>query len=175
MSIHKQKGFSLIEALVAFLIVSVGMLGIASLQALSLKAGHTAGIRTVAVIKAQEILERMRSNALALESYAVGAGGAGVNTGCNDLPAVKICTPLVLAADDVFYWKSDITSSLPASSSPTASVVIIAPTLAQPLSQVTVTINWQERNTEAQVLDNMNYTTTAMVCDATPPAGIPAC
>ena len=44
-------GFSLIEALVAFMIISVGMLGIASLQTISMKAGHTAVTRTSAVYK----------------------------------------------------------------------------------------------------------------------------
>ena len=55
---HRQKGFSLIEALVAFLILSVGMLGIASLQTISLKSGQTASFRSVAVIKAQEIINK---------------------------------------------------------------------------------------------------------------------
>ena len=69
---HKQKGFSLIEALVAFLILSVGMLGIASLQTMSLKSGHTAALRTVAVVKVEEILESMRSNPTAVNDYAAG-------------------------------------------------------------------------------------------------------
>ena len=59
---HSQRGFSLIEALVAFLILSVGMLGIASLQTMSLKSGHTAAMRTVAVVKVEEMLESMRSS-----------------------------------------------------------------------------------------------------------------
>ena len=65
-----QQGFTLIEALVAFLILSIGMLGIASLQTMSLKSGHTAALRTAAVLKVDEILESMRSNPTAMRLIA---------------------------------------------------------------------------------------------------------
>ena len=80
-TMFKQRGFSLIEALVAFLILSIGMLGIASLQMISLKAGKTAELRTIAVIKAEEILERIRNNQVAVVSYISLAGDAGVDGG----------------------------------------------------------------------------------------------
>ena len=83
-TMFKQSGFSLIEALVAFLILSIGLLGIASLQMISLKAGKTAEMRTVAVIKAEEILERIRNNPEQVMDYISGAGDLGVNNGCND-------------------------------------------------------------------------------------------
>jgi len=161
---NKQKGFSLIEALVAFLIISVGMLGVASLQVLSLKAGHTASLRTMAVMKTDEILERMRSNNAVLRTYA----GAGAFAGCNDYistPAV-ICTPDQLAKDDILYWQASVTDTFPAGS--TATVAYVTPTLAIPLSRITVTIGWQERKTEAQTMVNMTYSTVLyMFCDAT--------
>ena len=79
----KQSGFSLIEALVAFMIISVGMLGIASLQTISMKAGHTAILRTSAVFNVQDILDRMRSNTTQIAAYAVDAAGMGTDGGCN--------------------------------------------------------------------------------------------
>ncbi len=163
-----QRGFSLIEALVAFLILSVGMLGIASLQTISLKSGQTASFRSVAVIKAEEIIERMRANPTAVASYAVSTGDAGTDNGCNDAgggPAV-LCVPADLAADDIFNWKNDLVSALPNDASTTASIVVTPPGAGQALTSVTVTVNWKERDLDNQVLVDQNYTVSTNMCGA---------
>lgn len=165
----KQSGFSLIEALVAFLILSIGMLGIASLQVISLKAGHTAVLRTVAVIKSEEILERIRNNPTQVLSYIVLAGDPGVDVGCNDSTgSVKSCNPLEMVSDDIYNWKSDLKTSLPDNSGTTASIDVVAPVPGvNPTATVTVTINWQERNPETQTMDTMNYSVSAHICGNT--------
>ena len=169
----KQCGFSLIEALVAFLILSVGMLGIASLQLISLKAGKTAELRTVAVFKAEEIMERIRNNPEALklidsEGYKSGVGDDGDDFGCNDYGTLKYCSIGEMARDDIFQWKSDLKTSLPNNAGTTASIEVLAPTPGVlPAATVTVTINWQERNMEAQTMDTMNYSVSAHICDNT--------
>lgn len=166
-TIFKQRGFSLIEALVAFLILSIGMLGIASLQLLSLRAGHTAELRTVAVIKTEEILERIRNNPESALSYISGVGDAGVNNGCNDSGAsVVMCSKAAIARDDIYNWKLDLIANMPAGS--TASVDVLAPTPGVlPTATVSVTVNWKERNQEAQTMDDMSYSVTAHICDNT--------
>src|SRR5262245_19238595 len=57
------KGVSLIEVLVAVLILSIGMLGIAGLQARALKYSQSSYERSAAVIQAQSITDSMRANA----------------------------------------------------------------------------------------------------------------
>ena len=84
--LHKNRGFTLLEALIGFLILSIGMLGIASLQAISLKAGKTSVYGSVAIMKVDELFESMRANPSVLASYT----GAGSFHGCT---AVKICPP----------------------------------------------------------------------------------
>jgi len=159
-----QRGFSLIEALVAFLILSVGMLGIASLQLLSLKAGHTASLRTVAVIKADEIMERIRSNPTVVAGYASTVDDLGVNVGCN---ATNMCTQNEMARNDIFNWKADLLASLP-NLGATASVDVANPVPGvNPAAVVTVTINWQERNPETQVMDDMSFSVSSHICDST--------
>ena len=69
--------------LIALIIMSVGMLGIASLQTMSLKSGHSAALRTVAVMKVDEILESMRSNPTGLPNYAAGTADMGTDNGCS--------------------------------------------------------------------------------------------
>jgi len=170
---NKQAGFTLIEALVAFLILSVGMLGIASLQTISLRAGYTANLRSVAVIKAEEILERIRSNHTGLLSYAVDAAGGltAPGTFCSDSTGSVIsCNPTQMALYDVYNWKQDLLNVFPAST--TATIVIPPPAdpllVPQPPWSVTVTINWQERDpSAANAVINMNYSTTQDICGVT--------
>ena len=156
--LHSQKGFSLIEALVAFLILSVGMLGIASLQTMSLKSVHTAAMRTVAVMKVDEILESMRSNPSALLSYAAGTGDMGVDNGCSETGvAAATCTPPQMAVDEIFRWKRSLIEALPNNAATTASVVITPPVPPQDLSLVVVTVNWSERDLDTGNAAAMNY------------------
>lgn len=155
---HKQKGFSLIEALVAFLILSVGMLGIASLQTMSLKSGHTAALRTVAVVKVDEILESMRSNPTAVLNYAAGTADMGTDNGCSQTTVMAVtCTPAQLALDELFRWKRSLIEALPNNAGTTATVVITPPAPPATMNLVVVSVNWNERDQETGNAANMNY------------------
>lgn len=57
-----QHGFTLLEVLVAIVILSFGLLGLAGLQAIGLKNNHSAYLRTQANTLANDIFERMRAN-----------------------------------------------------------------------------------------------------------------
>jgi type IV pilus assembly protein PilV len=155
---HRQKGFSLIEALVAFLILSVGMLGIASLQTMSLKSGHSAAMRTVAVMKVEEILESMRSNPAAIPDYAAGTGDPGIDSGCSQagVPA-STCTPSEMAQDEIFRWKNSLIEALPDNAATTASVVVTPPVAGSTLNLVVVSVNWSERDLDTGSAANMTY------------------
>ncbi|MDA3869059.1 MAG: type IV pilus modification protein PilV [Gammaproteobacteria bacterium] len=171
----KQQGFSLIEAIVAFLILSIGMLGIASLQMLSLKAGHTAELRTLAVIKAEEMFERIRNNPIALDpantasaSYVATTTDVGTDYACDDSGGtVNLCTYAEMAQYDIFQWKTDLRNSLPDNDNTNASITVVPVTAGNPAATVTITINWQERKQEAQTMDTINYSVTAHICDNT--------
>jgi len=155
---NRQKGFSLIEALVAFLILSVGMLGIASLQTMSLKSGHSAALRTVAVVKVEEILESMRSNLTALPNYAAGTADMGTDNGCSQTTvAAAACTPAQLAQDELFRWKNSLIEALPNNAATTASVVVVPPAPPQTMTSVVVTVSWSERDLDTGGAANMNY------------------
>jgi type IV pilus assembly protein PilV len=171
-TMNKQSGFSLIEALVAFLILSIGMLGIASLQAISLRAGYTATLRTVATIKAEEIVERMRTNRTGLQSYWVDAGGGLVAPAkiCTDaVVPITSCQPDAMAAYDVYSWKQDLLNVFPANTTATIAFPLpvntaVVPQLPWP---VTVTINWKERDPSENAMIDMNYSTTQDICGVT--------
>ncbi len=59
---RKDAGFSLIEVLVALVITAIGLLGLASLQLVSLRTQHNAFMRGQATQLNHDIIERMRGN-----------------------------------------------------------------------------------------------------------------
>lgn len=164
-SAHRQKGFTLIEALVAFLILSIGMLGIASLQLISLKAGHTAAFRTVAVIKVEEMFERIRNNPVEVASYGTAVA---VNNSCNDYGPPVECNSLQMVSYDIYEWEQGLIASLSANAGVTATIVVVDPVEnVQPLYAVTITVSWQERNTATQTMNAVSYSASADICDST--------
>ncbi len=66
---RRARGFSIVEAMVALVVMSVGMLGIAGLYVSSLKAGRTAILRTKAVNMASDLADRIRANRTARNAY----------------------------------------------------------------------------------------------------------
>src|SRR3989304_2728195 len=63
--VHSSKlnqGFTLIEVLITVVVMAVGLLGLAGLQALSLRYNHDSALKNVATHQIQEIADRMRAN-----------------------------------------------------------------------------------------------------------------
>jgi len=103
-------GFSLVEVMVALMVLSIGMLGIAALYVESLRAGRTAIYRTQAVNLASDMTERIRANTDAGAAYA----GAAADVGCNDGQVLAVdCTPAQMAAQDLFDWQQMAQALLP--------------------------------------------------------------
>ncbi len=59
---RRVRGFTLVEVLIALIIMSVGMLGIAGLYVQSMQAGRTSMLRHHAVTLAGDIADRIRAN-----------------------------------------------------------------------------------------------------------------
>ena len=102
------RGFSLIEAMVSLVVLSVGMIGIAALYGQGLGAGRTAMYRTQAVNRAADMADRIRVNRLGGAAYAGAAG----NNNCRPGGGVN-CTPAQMAADDLFVWQAQVGAQLP--------------------------------------------------------------
>ncbi|MEM7279391.1 MAG: type IV pilus modification protein PilV [Pseudomonadota bacterium] len=71
-TMRRQQGFSLIEALIAGVILAIGILGIVSLLAMSKASQHEGIQRVRAVSLADDILERIRRNPSAMATYDIG-------------------------------------------------------------------------------------------------------
>jgi type IV pilus assembly protein PilV len=100
-------GFSLVEVLIALIIMSVGMLGIAGLYVHSMQAGRTSLFRHHAVTLAGDVADRIRANPLGGVAYQ----GAGGENGC--VAGGKNCTAAEMAAHDVSLWLEQADATLP--------------------------------------------------------------
>lgn len=158
--IHKNRGFTLLEALIGFLILSTGMLGIASLQAISLKAGKTSVYSSVAMMKVEELLESMRVNPTPVALAAYDAAGEG--TGTDNTCASIACTPDQLAQEDIFWWKKNLMAGLPGTAT---TVVTYTPASAlSRMATMQVDVNWTERNKDTGASLARIYSTVADIC-----------
>lgn len=65
----RQRGFTLLEVLIALLVLSFGLLGLAALQAYAVKANQSANFRSQATALANMMLDNIRANRVNLVSY----------------------------------------------------------------------------------------------------------
>ena len=96
-------GASLIEVLVALLVVATGALGLVGLQVVSAQNNRLALQRSLATVFASDMLERIRANPQARYG-AVGEGPPGAFEDCLG----KSCAPAEIAAFDVAVWKCSL-------------------------------------------------------------------
>lgn len=81
MSLKRQGGVGLIEVLVAVLVLSIGLLGMAALQSRSLTDNNSAMARSMAVIASYSMFDAMRADESGVES------GAYDGASCDALPS----------------------------------------------------------------------------------------
>lgn len=102
------RGFTIIESLVALVVLSVGMIGTAALYSQGLGAARTARYRVQAVNLVADLSDRIRVNRLGLAAYAGGAA----NNNC-DPAGGATCLPAQMAAHDLFVWDQQVRAVLP--------------------------------------------------------------
>ncbi len=112
---HHGDGFTLLEVLVATVVLSVGLLSLAGLQVIGLRTGHSSYLRTQATIQSYDIIDRMRANEFGVTNgeynQPTQAGSAGIeDTNCE---AVNGCSTASMAAHDLFRWNQAIVDVLP--------------------------------------------------------------
>jgi type IV pilus assembly protein PilV len=126
---QKQTGFTLLEVLVAIIVLSVGLLGLAGLMATSMRNNHSAYQRTQAAWLAYDVVDRMRVNRkdALINDYDVPIGSA------------TIATPSTLANADINGWKTTLANSLPVGDGSVAVTVNAAG-----VASVTVIVQWDD-------------------------------
>jgi type IV pilus assembly protein PilV len=138
-AVDRNRGFTLIEALVALVVLSIGMLGIAALYVEGLRASRAALVRTEAVTLATDMADRIRANRDAGAAYE-GAAAVAADADCEAGGAG--CTPAELAAHDLFIWGEAIGDALPGGSGSVTHLDLDPNDGTPPVYEVTVT--WTE-------------------------------
>jgi type IV pilus assembly protein PilV len=142
-------GFSIVEVLVALVVLSIGMLGIAALYVESLRAGRSAVYRTQAVNLASDMADRIRANRNAQNAYALAAAATPTEQGCSPTPdddTPVACTPGDLAQDDMARWRAAIADQLPGNgqSTPTGTITVTVPPNAAQTRMYSIQVTWSE-------------------------------
>lgn len=97
---RRAAGFTLVEAMIALLVLSIGLVGMAGLQIAGMRANQSAAWRSQATYLSYDIIERMRLNRENRRDYEVGLA--------ESMDAVDT------AGADVAGWKARLAEVLPA-------------------------------------------------------------
>lgn len=149
---HANKGFTLLEVMVAVFVLSIGLLGLAQLQVVTLKTTQSADFKSQASILAVDMLNRMKAN-----QNAAYAGNYAI-----DIDADPPDNQDTTANMDLSQWRKTVARHLPDGSGSVACPVF------NPLNEFvcTITITW--RDIQTGTADDTNYNeraTTTLTLD----------
>jgi type IV pilus assembly protein PilV len=148
-----QTGFTLIEVLIAMVVLAVGLLGLAGLQITGLRNNQSAYNRSQATQMAYDIADRMRSNINDAQKYTastyvtVTPSSATIQTDCNAVSTT--CTTADMAKNDLFQWNAALVATLPGG---TGSIAVTG-------TVYTLTINWDDNRDGTVDTNDANFLT----------------
>ena len=151
-------GFTLIEVLVAFIVLTIGMLGTVALQASAKKASYDANQRSAALALGNDIIERIRANdsdnIVAQYTVDFDFQTALPNVDC----ALNRCDSDTMAQYDILQWQRALRVNDNTGSLANGTVCIRPTTVAGDPSGVnlSVIVAWQGREQIVQSEDNAN-------------------
>ncbi|MEZ5515019.1 MAG: type IV pilus modification protein PilV [Steroidobacteraceae bacterium] len=138
---NKARGFTMVEALIALLVLSIGLLGVGLMQFSSLRSNHGSSLRSQATFLAYDVTDRMRAN-----RAAATAGGYDIAIGAAPAGAA-------VADNDLVRWKQNLAATLPAGDGSVARTQVVRPAgplgAAVTVTTFTITVQWDDsRGTE---------------------------
>jgi type IV pilus assembly protein PilV len=139
------KGFTLLEALISLLVLSIGLLGLAGLQLAAMRLNGEAHMRSITTLAAGDILDRI---GMQIGKLPQDDRPAAIANYANTAPAAD-CDPTIASiANDLACWQMGIAASLPEGEG------VITDALNNKLQ---ITISWMDRDTESVQSLNWNF------------------
>ncbi|MEF3080744.1 type IV pilus modification protein PilV [Luteimonas sp. SMYT11W] len=130
---QRSQGFSLIEVLIALVVLAIGLLGLGLLQTMNLRYTQSANQRTVATTLAGELLDTIRTNRSLANAYAMTPSDFTVKptrgTGCGSIANLN-------AAANATRWRCEVMEKLGDGAS--------AEVITTGLPQISVSITWDD-------------------------------
>lgn len=154
-------GFTLVEVMVAMVILAVGLLGLASLMVRSQQSNESAYSRSQASLLAYDIIDRMRANKVAYSSSEPRKVSYATQSSAYAFSVLPTCgTPAngnqaagsAQAAQDLSQWCNTLTSSLPG-------LDINSTSIERDGNRYTVRIQWQEPSSDGFGTQQINMVT----------------
>lgn len=116
---NNSKGFTLVEVMVALVVLAIGMLGLASIQAVGLQNNATAYMRTLSMQSAYNMADMIRT--ANDTDGTVTASFDAVTSTLGSAPASCIqnnttlpnCNSTAMATFDIYQWKERLADILP--------------------------------------------------------------
>lgn len=161
----RSAGFSLIEVLIALIVFSVGLLGIAKMEAMALATTATSSRRAIAALEATSLANAMHLNrgfwaTAAASSLVVNISGntvanppGGTTPDCESGVAAP-CNDVALAAYDLNTWAIGLQAMLP------NDVATITCNAATPLA-CSIQIQWSEQGVAMNSAQGQSMSTAA--------------
>jgi type IV pilus assembly protein PilV len=132
-------GFTLIEVLIALLILAIGVLGIAALQFKALKYSYDSNVRNQISFLASDIADRMRINRTNISAYPANytVDIDSPSAACNNATGANV-------ANDLLCWYNAIDAAMPHGS--TANITVVG-------SLYTVAMGWTDREGQTHTIE----------------------
>lgn len=131
---YHQRGVSLIESMVALLVISIGLLGIASMQITAMKQNANALNHSQAVWIAYNMADRVRANISQFTNYA----GVDTNNSYSQDCMGATCNNVQMVTADAADWSTQV-QNLPAGRG----------MIAGDATQLVISVMWDEEGTGA--------------------------
>jgi len=105
-----QLGFTLIEVMVAFMVMAIGLLGVMGLQNTAIRNNANSATQMQAVILAKEMADLVRANPAAIAAGRAYNNVAGANI--TDCATSTTCTTAQMAQYDKWLWDARVEESI---------------------------------------------------------------
>ena len=147
----RQIGFTLLEVLIAFIVLTVGLLGTVALQAKAKQASYDSVQRAAALALANDIVQRIRSNdsPTLVNDYKVNFSSeskAGSISSCLS----NLCNASQLALYDIEEWKKAIKAKERTGALANASICIVPSSPGANEINLQVVVSWEGRQQMTQ-------------------------
>ena len=170
-----QRGYSLIEVMIAAFMLSFAILGIASLQIIGMKGTHQSLMKQQAMAVVQNITERMRANSAGLAFYEFDSGSIS----CGTAPAncsSNICSAAQIASLDIYNvvcgYGAPHTAALKASSTSGKGILVNGSLKVECLPagncstrDVKITVSWSERELGQETVSSDSLVLTTRISE----------
>jgi type IV pilus assembly protein PilV len=110
LNIGSSRGFTMVETLVTVLVASIGLLGLAKLNALGMQNNQSAYWRTQATYLAYDMADRMRANDVGITAGSYDQPSATYTSSCFTTAG---CSESQMAQSDFYQWKNTVAALLP--------------------------------------------------------------